>query len=469
MNQNIKDMEQARETSIPFEPCWAAYNPAAHKLVDHAIDVLGYSQSRPTSIAKYRIVIASIFALSANIDQKENGSLALSKHGNTWTPYAVGRDIILRVFDDMEAKGWIAFREGSGKFILYEDDDGKTKRMGLLSQYVVHESLYALEGYYDAAWRDAHKPPVVVSVSETYGAKVIRKHRGMKKPKMRHRKVLDTFGQRYSKTATGVNLLGKYWREHPLCLPPKGNNIPAYAASATRVYHDGRMDSGGRYYGAWVNMEGNQRLLCSIDDEPVVQIDLNASQPTLFSSLMGYEMEVGNTWEDLYAEMLRGFTNTESKDSASVMRKKIKQCAVEVIGTGNVTKQHPAPDSNVTWASLDEWELYRLTLLHHVPALMRLDNKYYNGSGFVSFHEAQIMQQTLEALMALDVPAYPVHDCVLVKQSDQDQAVETYRSVIRDYVLAHNRKENKTAVDILVPVSIEKADIGKVRLAGSYA
>ena len=100
-------MEQARETSIPFEPCWAAYNPAAHKLVDHAIDVLGYSQSRPTSIAKYRIVIASIFALSANIDQKENGSLALSKHGNTWTPYAVGRDIILRVFDDMEAKGWI--------------------------------------------------------------------------------------------------------------------------------------------------------------------------------------------------------------------------------------------------------------------------------------------------------------------------------------------------------------------------
>lgn len=79
------------------------------------------------------------------------------------------------------------------------------------------------------------------------------------------------------------------------------------------------------------------------------------------------------------------------------------------------------------------------------------------------------MQQTLVALMALDIPAYPVHDCVLVKQADQDQAVETYRSVIRDYVLAYNRKENKTAVNILVPVSIEKVDTEKVRLSGSYA
>jgi hypothetical protein len=469
MKLNIKEMEKAREDSIPFEPCWAAHNPAAHTIVDHAIDVLGYSQARPTSIVRYRIVIASIFALSANIDKKVNGALALSKDGNTWAPYAVGRDIILRVFSDMQDKGWISFRAGSGKFILYEDDDGKTKRMGLLSQYVIHDSLYALESYYDAAWIEAHKPPVLVSVSETYGAKVIRKQRGMKKPKMRHSKVLDTFGKRYGRAATGVNLLGKYWQSHPLCLPPKDNNIPAYAASATRVYHDGRMDSGGRYYGAWVGIEGKQRLLCSIDDEPVAQIDLNASQPTLFSSLLGHTMEVGNTWDDLYAEMLRGFTNTGSKDSAAVMRKKIKQCAVEIIGTGNITKKHPAPDSNVTWASVDEWDLYRLTLLHHVPALTELNDEYYNGSGFISFHEAEIMQQTLVALMALDIPAYPVHDCVLVKQADQDQAVETYRSVIRDYVLAYNRKENKTAVNILVPVSIEKVDTEKVRLSGSYA
>ena len=79
------------------------------------------------------------------------------------------------------------------------------------------------------------------------------------------------------------------------------------------------------------------------------------------------------------------------------------------------------------------------------------------------------MQQTLVALMALDIPAYPVHDCVLVKQADQDQAVETYRSVIRDYVLAYNRKTQRTEVDILVPVSIEKVDTEKVRLSGSYA
>ena len=49
-------------------------------------------------------------------------------------------------------------------------------------------------------------------------------------------------------------------------------------------------DSGGRYYGAWTNLESWERLQSTIDGEPIVSIDLNASQPTLFSSLMGMKM-----------------------------------------------------------------------------------------------------------------------------------------------------------------------------------
>ena len=78
------------------------------------------------------------------------------------------------------------------------------------------------------------------------------------------------------------------------------------------------------------------------------------------------------------------------------------------------------------------------------------------------------MQQTLVALMHQGVPAYPVHDCCLVKKSDQTKAVETYRAIIREYVLTHNRLNNTEEINITVPVSIEDAGMVKVRLSGSY-
>jgi hypothetical protein len=200
----------------------------------------------------------------------------------------------------------------------------------------------------------------------------------------------------------------------------------------------------------------------------VVEIDLNASQPTLFSALLGEPMEVSNTWSDLYEEIIRDVSITGSKDKPTTKRKKIKQITTELIGTGNPAKSHPAPDSDVAWASQDEWDMYRLALLYHVPALQQLNGEYHNGSGFISYHEAEIMRLTLHELMQLDIPAYPMHDCVIVKKPDQAQAIDTYRSVIRKYVLAFNRKHKTKEIDITVPLSVEEYNLEKVRLSGGY-
>jgi hypothetical protein len=60
------------------------------------------------------------------------------------------------------------------------------------------------------------------------------------------------------------------------------------AACATRVYHDGRFDAGGRLYGAWTGLDKDtQRLHCTIDGEPICEIDIRGSQPTLLSCLLG--------------------------------------------------------------------------------------------------------------------------------------------------------------------------------------
>ena len=351
---------------------------------------------------------------------------------------------------------------------FYEDENGKQQYIGVLSQYRINNDLFELEGYHSAQWVETGRPAVMIGKPETRGASINRKKMGHKKPKMGKKAVIGTYGKHYSKAVTGVKLLGRYWQKHPLELPPSDskNFITPFGASATRIYHNGRMDSGGRYYGAWTNRSSNQRLAGSIDDEPLVEIDLNAAQPTLFSSMLGYTMEVPDTWSDLYAEIIR---NLGDIDTDKAKRKKMKQCVVEVIGTGNIAKQHPALDTGIKWKDVTEWEFYRTTLAIHVPALSQLDRKYYNGAGFISYHESEIMTEVLHDLMIKNVVAYPVHDCLLVKKIDQEIAVETYRTIMRNYILRFNRSNETSKVDITTPVSVEELGKAKRRLAGYYS
>ena len=456
-----------REGSVAFAPTWSAHNAVAKRLVDDLLNKIEYVPSGVKTDAKYQLTIASILALSTAVLSKPDGVLALSKDRQNWGAYDVGADTIFEVFRLLELHGFISFVPNSGQRHFYYDDNGKQKWLGILSQYDIADTLYALEDYDEARWVETGRPAIMIGKPETRGAGINRKKMGIKKPKMAISTVKDTYGRRYSKAATGVKLLGRYWQDHPLELPSgdRDNLITPYAASATRVYHNGRMDCGGRYYGAWTNKSSKQRLVGSIDDEPLVEIDLNAAQPTLFSALLGKTMEVGNTWSDLYAEMIRSLGDI---DTDEIKRKKMKQCVVEVIGTGNITKQHPALDTGVKWKDLTEWEFYRITLAYHIPALSHLDAKYYNGAGFISYHESEIMTEVLHDLMIKNVVAYPIHDCLLVKKSDQDRAIEAYRHIIRDYILQFNRSNNYSTIDIIVPVSVEENGKDKERIAGYY-
>ena len=59
-------------------------------------------------------------------------------------------------------------------------------------------------------------------------------------------------------------------------------------ASVSRIYHDGRMDAGGRLYGLWTASVEDDRLEATIDGDPVCEIDICASQPTLFKLPVGH-------------------------------------------------------------------------------------------------------------------------------------------------------------------------------------
>jgi hypothetical protein len=338
--------------------------------------------------------------------------------------------------------------------------------MGLMTTYALNESILHIDGFVEAEFIETGRPTVLVGIPETDGQKFYRRQNNRRKPKMLQRDVRKTFGKAYTVNTLEVEGLNTFWRKHPLALPQLGNGVRGCAACATRIFHQGSLHDGGRYYGAWTSMNSSYRLQCTIDDEPVAEIDLNASQPTLFSSMMGMKMEVGAMWEDLYTYALEAvdLNDLDLEDDDNTRRGKIKQVTMELIGTGNSHKRQEADDSSYTFID-GEFARYRNGLVKVVPALHFLDTDYLNGAGYISYHEAQMMTLALHQLKGMGIPAYPVHDCLLVKNSNVDDALNIYRETIRDYI----KEEGKGSLDITVPVSIERSGEERERIVGYYS
>ena len=226
-----------------------------------------------------------------------------------------------------------------------------------MKTYALNESILHIDGFVEAEFIETGRPTVLVGITETDGQKFYRRQNNRRKPKMLQRDVRKTFGKAYTVNTLEVEGLNTFWQKHPLALPQLGNGVRGYAACATRIFHQGSLQDGGRYYGAWTSMNSSYRLQCTIDDEPVAEIDLNASQPTLFSSMMGMKMEVGAMWEDLYTYALEAvdLNDLDIEDDDNTRRGKIKQVTMELIGTGNSHKRQEADDSSYTFVDRD-WE-----------------------------------------------------------------------------------------------------------------
>ena len=69
------------------------------------------------------------------------------------------------------------------------------------------------------------------------------------------------------------------------------------------------------------------------------------------------------------------------------------------------------------------------------------------------------MDTTLTALMDLGIVAYPMHDCLILKKSNKDIGVETYRKTINEYILSHCKSNNRQEISIIVPVYLMITDL----------
>ncbi|MDC1059605.1 hypothetical protein OAQ28_08315 [Planktomarina temperata] len=470
-----------------FKPQYLPHNDDAHALVEALAVELGLSLKGITG-AKHKTILASFLycvqeaGVGAYLDWS-GGTTSQDTTGFSFFP-ATGASTVVKVRNKLvEAEYVILGADLLAREVpaVLQDLMGlptQTERKRNINSYRINEmSLLANSRLKTALFLDAQRPYVMVNKSEEYTDRVERKAANIKAPKLSWKAVYEGKQKRRATAAArAVMEMNAYWEKHPLTLPATNTDRARLFACATRIFHDGSLVSGGRWYGGWTNLKSDKRLHMRIDDEPICEIDLNGSQPTLFSALLGIRMNVGETWTDVYASVVE---RLDAGEERSLLRKMVKQVIVEMLGSGNCNRNGPAstkppknPDEPQLFFDTDYSKQMYLQIQRAArevfPALKHLDNKYNNATGFLSYHEAEILTLTLLRLKALGVPAYGVHDCVVVKQSDKDMAVKTYRNVIRDYVVKHQKANNHPSLNIEVSLTIEELNMDKAKLTGCY-
>ncbi|MDB2501465.1 hypothetical protein N9X03_03150 [Planktomarina temperata] len=470
-----------------FKPQYLPYNNDAHALVEALAAELGLSLKGITG-AKHKTILASFLhcvqeaGVGAYLDWS-GGTTSQDTTGFSFFP-ATGSSTVVKVRTKLVEAGYVILgadllaRELPAELQELIGEPTQRERKRDINSYRINEMpLFDDPRLETALFLDAQRPYVMVNKPEDSTDRRERKAAGTKAPKLSWKSVYEGKQKRRATAAArAVMEMNAYWAKHPLTLPATNTDSAKLFACATRIFHDGSLISGGRWYGGWTNLKSHKRLHMRIDDEPICEIDLNGSQPTLFSALLGIRMNVGDSWTDVYSAVV---DRLDAGEERSLLRKMVKQVIVEMLGSGNCNRTGPAsteppknPDEPQLFFDTDHSKQMYLRIqreaLEVFPALKNLDTKYYNATGFLSYHESEILTLTLLKLKAMRVPAYGVHDCVVVKQSDKDEAVKTYRSVIRDYVEKHQRENNHPILNIEVSLTIEELNKDKVKLAGCY-
>ena len=429
---------------IFFEPIWEPYNDVAHALVADVCADHGLSTAGPIG-RKRQIVVASLLQAAKALGMDDKRTIACSGNSNVFTGYSneIGRTVVWSVVEALDGS-ILQQKEGSGSWTRHTSELLEAMGMSFTYAQVTNYAFTAGSAIRDALSassfiQKAVKQPLRVNIAETQVERYQRKSAGKNAQRMSSAAISIAFSRDAQIIRHEVNLLNQYYAKHPLQRPSNSNTAPDFHASAYRVFHSGRLDAGGRFYGAWTHMPEIERLASTVDGESLVSVDLNASQPFLFSMLMGIPLNLEqDTWADLYADILGQAYSEQTRGI-------LKTVAMEVIGAGNPNKAEPS-DENRDKFDGDDWQEYRDLLLKHVPALDHLDADYMNGHGFLAFHEAEILKQTLFKLMSKDVPAYSVHDCLLVKASQSEEAMQVYRDTVNGYIKDHCRKHKRRQI-----------------------
>ena len=495
----IRDSNSLWDFTTPFVPTFRAYNEAAIRLTNQLHDQIGLPRS-PAKEPKYSFVVASAIASFQSVMCYEAGYLYWPMKQDRYSAYdQVGRVILVNVQEALADHGLIKLVQKGGRVFTKHKNSAEANLTGGATfrfkneptLWEVNEDIMHLDDFWDAEFQDVGRPSLVVGEIQSRADKYYAKLDGRQSAKIPTSELEKKFEQDGWEAWAGIPRLQSYWEKSPLTFQfYKGNNtFIRHASSASRIFSNGSITKGGRYYGMWSNLDKRQRLRATINHKPTVQIDIKASQPTLLSGFLGKKMNVGDTWTDVYGlvvndlhkdMVLRDVPTSELKD-------KVKLVIMQMIGTGNPNKWKPAKTSEHLFRMKpfmvlnenskkripvdnykNEFSLIAYYCKKRIPALWDLEAGKYD-SEFLSFHESQILTWTMHLLLEPKISGkaivtYPMHDCLIVPKEDEDVAVEVMRWCIRQYTC----REFKTHFMFDAALSVEEAGQKDRILEGRY-
>ena len=356
------DSENLCDFTTPFVPTFVPYNEAAKRLTDRYHDMLELPRT-PAKEPKYNAIVASALESFQSVLSFQRGYLYWPIKKDRFTAYELaGRNILENVQKGLQKHGLISLvHKGKPVFTKHKNEptpegerDISFQRKKLPTLWEVSEDLLQLDDFWDAEFQDVGRPLIVVGEVQTWGDKYYAKLDGRASAKIPTTEIEDKFGYDGWVAKAGVERITDYWKDYPLTLRLfKGNNsFVRHASSASRIFSNGSITKGGRFYGMWSNMDKGQRLRATINGKPTVQIDIKASQPTLLSAFLNRKMNVGDTWSDVYGLIVHDIHSDGAlkKVHKAELKAKVKSVIMELIGTANHKKWQPAKNNQLEFS-----------------------------------------------------------------------------------------------------------------------
>ena len=100
-------------------------------------------------------------------------------------------------------------------------------------------------------------------------------------------------------------------------------------------------------------------------------------------------------------------------------REEVKRVITELLGAGNHEKKDPSEELQT---KVFAFGTVRDQAAELFPAIAQLKPRELTSDNFLTFHKSEIIISAIEGLMGQGIPAFSMHDGLIVRKQDLDQA-----------------------------------------------
>lgn len=321
---------------------------------------------------------------------------------------------------------------------VYDDDGGSykafmsVKKKLMAGKWIVHERKAAADHGRARIFRLNRSPETEgLEFTENATNHVLRLNRkklksaedyndqeNEKLQPIRRKDLLATFGEDLIEKEEGrIKSIVSYLSDYPLQLG--GTEY----RSLWRIFNNGSLQLGGRLYAGYSGQPKTLRPSATIDGEPICQVDIKASYLCVRAGMAGVSFEEGSDPYQLVPWV----------DPANDRTRKMAKLLISVLISSGGNKKSFPKGMREKFSDIirrnQTIKDYRDPIHEVFPFLL----EEVDGLT-VMYQESEVMMAVLERCVEADLPAWPLHDCLFVRESDQLRAVAFIKEVFSTMV-----------------------------------